>query len=647
MKAPTRFPAALASVCLPAALLATFWGALPTIPAARAQEAKTSALSVLDALPAETTLVLRLRNLGDLKEKLKASPLNTVKEHPDVKRFLDDLRRKLEEGLAEARAKLGFDPLDLADLVQGEVILALGGLDKIASTLAAEFSGGQSDFTPADVPFLMTVDAGTRADALRERLDKVYEFAKQEGAKKEVDDFRGGKLTTLTTANKEKKEGKDGGGDKGSLEKLYFGDLGSRVFMSINRPFLEKTMANLSGAGADTLSKGSEFAATLKEVKADSDLLVFLNIRPIMETIRKNVQVNPIASMVWGMVEGKLLGRSLNNVGVSFSLREGTIDQASFIHNGGASDGVLGIFKGPTIPGKPSALVPEDVDYFVSVALNVPALYAFVKDVANQVLSFQMMMGGGGNPPGQEPPNAEQFLEAQLGVKIKPVVDALGSGLHFYQKGGTVSLDNPVGSLTVALELKDEMPIKELLTKLSVMAGLTSQKYLDRDLYVMGFGGAGGAGDSPGPAVGIGDKLLVFGVKTDSVKEVIRRAGKGGKGVAENPAYQSLANRVPREVNSLSYSSAKSYQDMLKQLKDAMAKSGEELPLPDLSILSDILAGSIGYGLWKDQGLYSESVIQLKKARGLAAEKAASEKPASEKSEKAEKKEDKKEKDDK
>ena len=67
MKARIRFPAALAALGLPVALLAALAGFFSQQSPVRAQEAKTSALSVLDALPAETTVVLRLKNAADLR----------------------------------------------------------------------------------------------------------------------------------------------------------------------------------------------------------------------------------------------------------------------------------------------------------------------------------------------------------------------------------------------------------------------------------------------------------------------------------------------------------------------------------------------------------------------------------------------------
>src|SRR2546422_6107143 len=121
-------------------------------------------------------------------------------------------------------------------------------------------------------------------------------------------------------------------------------------------------------------------------------------------------------------------------------------------------------------------------------------------------------------------------------IKVKAVIEALGSGIHYYQRGG-LSQQNPLGNVTLALDLKDEMPVKELLGKLSMMAGLQPQKYMDRDLYLLG----GANGGEEGAAVGIADRFLVAGIKAEAVKEVIRRAGKGGKSLADNPTYQAVA----------------------------------------------------------------------------------------------------------
>jgi hypothetical protein len=559
--------------------------------------------STLDALPGDTSLVFRLRNASDLARRFKASPFYALKDHPDVKKFLDDSKKKLDEGLQEARGKLGFDPVDLLGMVEGEVVFAVGGLDKIFAAMAAEMSGGDANIKPGDLPLVLVADAGASAPKLRENLGKLYEFAQKEGAKKDVEDFRGGKIITLSQ--------KEEGGEKDGLEKVYFGDLGSRVLLSVSRPFLEQTMANLTAAAPDSLAKGADFMATQRETKADSDFSLFLNIRGIAASARKNFQSNAMFGMVWPIVEGKLLGRSLKNLGVTVSLRDNGIQSLAFINNGGASDGLLGILKGQTFAAKPSPLIPEDVDQFSSMSFNMQALYGLIKDIYGMAAPIFQMMGGGGGGGQGGMPDFEQFVEGNLQIKVKPLVDSIGNIFHFYQKGEVAAAaSSPIPSFVIAVELKDEMPLKQVLDKF-LAAGGQGQKYLDRDFYPLKMFGEGDGG----PAIALADKHLVVGMNGDAVKELIRRAGKGGKGIGDTPGYQALSGMVPSQVNEINYASGKSFRDLLKTLKEAMAKANAGGG-PDISILGEVVQGSIGWAQWKDQGFYSETLYSLKKSAG-------------------------------
>jgi hypothetical protein len=109
-------------------------------------------------------------------------------------------------------------------------------------------------------------------------------------------------------------------------------------------------------------------------------------------------------------------------------------------------------------------------------------------------------------------------------------------------------------------------------------------------------------------------KLLGSGFSplADSVKDVLRRAGKEGKSVGDSPNYGSLAARVPAQVNGLTYGTGWSFQSTLQFVFGA---DGEG-KTPDLSWAGEMFSGSIGYLLWKDTGLYCRSDIVLKKGAG-------------------------------
>ncbi len=578
--------------------------------AAPSQDAKTVAsISALAALPGDTTLIVQVRNCAEITKKLKASPFYGLRNHPDIKRFVDDISNKLERELTDARSKLGFDPMDLVNLAEGEVLFAIGGLEKIISALGAKASGGDVDIRPNEVPVLLFVNAGANAPQFRERLGKIYDLAQKEGSKKEVEDFRGGKITTLSAPKASEKDK-----PANDLEKLFIGDMGSAVMICLSRPFLEQVMANLTAAGPDALIKTADFQATLREVRVDADATVFVNIRPLAVAARKALQGNPMINMAWQLIEGKILGRSLKNLAVSMTLGGGNVQQIFFVNNGGASDGFLGILRGQPFAARPHSIFPDDADQVSTTAINFSAFYSIVKDVGQMMMSASQGFAG---PPGGQPgggagqPDPEQMIEAMYGIKMKPVVDAIGNNVHFFQRGGA-SEQNPLGNLVFGLELKDEMPIKDLLSKVSLMMGLTSEKYLDRDIYPLG-GPSSGPPAAVSPTLGIADRMFVFGTNLEMVKEIIRRSGKESKGIGDTPGYQAVAGLVPTQVTALSYSSTKAFRDSMKMVKEAIRTIGEGIPVPDLTPVSDIVTGSIGWALWKPNGFYGETIVALKK----------------------------------
>jgi hypothetical protein len=546
--------------------------------------------SVLDSLPGDTTMVVRLRNGADLSKKLRS-------DHPELRKLADAIRQKAAKELEETRKNLGFDPLEIPGMVEGEVVLALGGLDWFGKAMMAEMEGEEFKMDPEDFPILLVVDAGASAPRLRETLVKVLDYAQKEGARKEVVDFQGGKITILE--EKAKEEGGSGDGGKPDPVKLYFGEQGTRFFASVHRPFLQAAMA---APGPDALTKGPEYADTVREVEADADIVVFLNYKAIAASLRKNLQANPIASMVWNMIDGKLVGRSLKSAAVSATFTGREIRSAAFVSNGGAPEGLLGVLKASPCPGKPSPLIPEEADDFESVSLNFQALYGLVEEIYKTVLQAQGGMAGG---EGGAMPDMDGVLSERFNVKPKELVASLGNLLHIYQKTSPKPEDPPVFS--VALELKDDRPIKDLMVKVAEMGGLQAQKYLDRDLYTHQMAGA-----DVSFSVGITDRYLVLGMPTDSVKEVLRRAGKEGKSIADTPHYGLLGGKVPTQVNGLTYSGPRYYQSTFKKLAAAMGGGEGDEKLPDVSWMGEMVSGSIGYFLWKDNGLYARSDIVLK-----------------------------------
>ena len=569
--------------------------------AVQAQDApKTVAItpSVLDALPDSTTLVVRFRDCSDFVRKFKESPFYTLKDAPSMKEFLEAMKLKVSEGLKEAREDLGCAPMDLITQIQGEVVLAVGGLAKVLKGIFEEMNGMPSTMTPGDIPILFSVKAGSSSAKVEEYLQKIFVFIEKEGAKKEQMDFQGGTIWTFSESKPKDPSAPPAGDD---LEKVYFAKKGTTFFFSINREFLQSTMAGVGGDPGSALTRNTDFVTTHRQVETDSDLLVFVNIQSVTKALGKMLQ-NSMFGMFWTMIEAELIGKNLKNLGVSMSLRKDAIYSLSFFNTGGAREGLLALLDGPMFSSrKPVDGIPPDSEAFYAFTLNIPRLYSLVIKIAD--LAMTMFMGGG------QGMSAEMMLEQQIGMKMRDVMEAFGSKVYYYNSLVKDSTD-PMSFLnvTVGLELKSEEPVKNFLAKIPVItanfglggvpgAAPKTEKYLERDIYKFD--------DQSGFVVAFVDKTLVLGLQ-DSVKDLIRRKGKPGQSLVEKPEFQAVAKDMPAEVSAVGYAKPDStmvtqYNDMLKMM------FAGELPVPDLNQIYGLFGASGGYGVWTDKGFYSRS----------------------------------------
>jgi hypothetical protein len=559
--------------------------------------------SVLDALPDTTTLVVRFRNCADFVRKFEQSPFYGLKDSPSVKQFIDALKIKFNEGMAEARQDLGFDPLEFINQIEGEVVLAVGGLDKVLGGILAEINGAQSNTSPGDIPILFSINAGSSSAKAEEYLQKVFGFIEKEGGKKEQMDFQGG---TIWSFAEPKKADPKGPPSSGELEKVYFAKKGTTFFFSIHREFLQSTMSAVGGDPGSALTRQNDFVITHRQVETDSDLLIFLNIQAVTKAVRGLLQ-NSMFGMVWTMIENELIGKNLKNLGLSMSLRKDAIYSLSFVNTGGEREGLLALLDGPMFSSrKPVDGIPPDSEAFYAFTLNIPRLYNLVLKVANMAMTF---MGGGG--PGMD---LEVLLEQQLGMKVRDVIEAFGSKVYYYNSP-VVDATDPMAFLnvTVGLELRSEEPVKNFLAKIPTIAagfGMGApgaapkiEKYLERDLYSFD--------DESGFVVAFVDKTLVIG-RQNMVKDLIRRKGKPGQSLVEKPEFQAVAKDMPAEVSAIAYAKPDStaidqYNDILRTMLES-----EQIPVPDLKKIYELFGASGGYGSWTDKGFYSRSWAKFK-----------------------------------
>lgn len=573
----------------------------------------------IDGLPQETMFLLRLRNCAEIVRKFQATSIYKLKDHAAYKAPLEKFWKDLSDEQAKMRQEVGFEVQDLLNLIQGELVIAVGNLDKLIAGIVAENTGAPPDqrVKPGDFPVLLVAHAGESAGAFKEHLGKIHDFLQKEGGRKEEEEFRGGRITTLVNTKA------DGQHD---LEKVYFGELGQHFFVGVHRPYLEAAMAGMSGAAESPLAKHADFAATHQEIQGEkSDATIFVNLRGIFDSLRKNLQANPIFGMFWGVIEQKIIGAGMRNVGISLTIDDKSLAGASFVNTGGARDGLIAILDGPGFaPAAAGKGIPADAVSLSVSSFNFQRFYQLVREFANMVVGMAQ-----GNP-GMD---VEQLLELQFKVKISEVIAALGTRVQQFEiprpkapkkeategKGESATevagADDAPGlfdNTVISLELKNEEPIRNLLSTLPQILqenlgvpamNIKSEKYLEKDIWNIEDGEA---------YLGLFGNQLVFGGDAEAVKNLIRRHGKAdADSLADKEDFKKAIAELPAEVWAVSYMRDGFAKASLAAVSDLVKAGGD---LPDLEPLLDLFGGGVGFSRWLEKGFYSRTSVALKPA---------------------------------
>jgi len=562
--------------------------------------------SALLTFPGDATLVLQVKDTSQLVDKIQKSPPFQLKDHGDFAELMAKANEQLAEIQNEVRAELDIDIWETLASIQGEVLVLLGepstllgsvkaigeALDRENDTsLDAEGRAQVQKAASAgfeSLPFLVVADGANEFGKLKAVLEKVKGYLAKKGAKVEVTKFHGGEVNALL---------------KEDAGHFYVGELGTRLLLGFNRKLIEQTMVHLSEGTQGGITSNAIFQRTRQHAKGDSsDFFVYLNVRGVTAAVGPLLGPG-MEGMIWESVNGLIFGNSLNSLGLGGAIGEKNLRHTLFVDNDGASDGILGWFKGGEFPAEPPTLVPDDSATFSSVAFNGGNFTNFVNGVLQIVSSFQ----------GQKPEDMKAMAKQFIGADVDDILRSLGSRIHFF---GTATapggVENPFGDQTIVFELKEDGPLKTVLETVSVMAQLTTKEYLGRTLYQ--------APSSAGSAVSlcVTDQKFLLAFAEGALEKVVRRLGKDVAGIGEKPEFKSLAAGLPAQVSALSYTDSTYFGDYLSNMAAmVMENAPDQVPQELFLLMTAVgrtLGSSIGFGQWNETGMYTESTLQFQTA---------------------------------
>ena len=556
--------------------------------------------SILKTLPKNTTFVLHAPSLASIVRDFKNSPIYKLKDKQEFTELLAQAEQGIEEARQTVIAETQVDPIEMLGAVKGEAILAVGDLSKVIKSLGeALMNMEEPELDSESLPLLIGVDALGGREEFKKGILSLMALAVREGAGVKTEDFHGGKITTLSPPEEL--------GEEDGLKHAYVGEKGSKFFFSVSRKFLEQTIVKLSEESPeDSLQNDAAFKETAARIGKGNHANFFLNIKPILKAVNGAMEGNPFV-FLWQTLEKVLFGKSLNNWGAGIVLEEGGIRSKTFVHNNGASDGMLGWFKSKPFAASPPSIVPGDAGTYSVFGLNAEAINKSVKMMLNLVQSFAALQGAEAN--------VEEMFEAEMGFKLSSLLSSIGNRAHYFGSGQQGGIDNPLGDMTVVLELSNDAPWKKLVNKAIELSGgaFEPKKYMGRDIFVMGDGFSG-----PQPAVCISDKMVIFGSEPENVQKVIRRIGKDSPGLADNAQFKEALGKLPAQVTGLAYQSSSvpaGYMELIEQALQ-FSPAGDAVPpeaMRALSALLNLMGTSASYTNWTEKGLYSESSTRFKK----------------------------------
>ena len=554
--------------------------------------------SILKALPKDSTLVLHASSIAGIVKDFKSSPIYKLKDKQEFTELITQFEQTIEEGRQDIIAETQVDPLEMLSSVKGEAILAVGDVSKTIRDLGeALLNMEEPEIDSESIPVILGVDALGGRQEFKKNLLSIMALAVREGAGVKTEDFHGGKITTLSPPE----EAADG------PEHIYVGEKGSKFFVSLSRKFLEQTIARLSEENPkDSLLNNPAYKETQARLGKGNHVNFFMNMKPVLKAVNGAMEGNPFV-FIWQTIEEVFFGKSLNNFGIGAALEEDGIRSRIFVHNDGASDGLLSWVKSEPFAAAPPSIVPGDTGTYSVSGLNAKAITKSVNKLLNLAQSFMALQG-------QEANIKEMFLET-MGFKISDLLGSLGNRVHTFGSGKAAGIENPLGDNTVVLELSNDAPWKKLVDKAIELTGgaLEPQKYMGRDVFIMGDGFSG-----PAPGVCITDKMVIFSTEGENVQKVIRRIGKDAPGLAANEEFKKALGTLPAQVTGINYQSSSVASGYMEAIEQALqfSPAGEAVPPEAMRVIGallNLMGTSTSYTTWTEKGLYAESTVLFKK----------------------------------
>ena len=515
-------------------------------------------------LPKDTLVFFSISDVPVLRQKWDKSSMGQLLHDPQMKPFLDDVEKKIEEASNDMEKEIGVSIKDLTELPQGELTLAL------VETAAKKLS------------FVMMLEYGDHQATIDKLLKKMDESLEKEEAEHSTEEIEKVTVHVYTLKTPEP--------DNPFKTITYFTDKSYFVF-STEIDTLKSVLERWEGNSDDVLAQNDQFKYIQTQCRSESG-----------ESLIK-WYANPFGLIQSGITmaqatipQAGLAGAFLPMFGVSsWTGWGGTVDfdEAEFegiantyIYVGEKPNGLLGLFLFPAAQLVPPKWVPADIASYSAANWNVNEAYKSIETLVDQ---FQ---GRG---------STARFLDsiADQGPMIHPkkdVIDHLDGKIHILQSDIKESDEDgpPTPMILAGFGLKDGAKMKKTLAA-AVKAGnsnVESREFNGETIYEIG-----SPNGDQAVSIAITEGQLVVTNDTPLLEGMMR--GQASRAaLVDSAEYKKISKFFPSKTSMVSFQRSeaqfKTYYNMLKN-SDNIWEGVDVSKLPPFEAIVKYLQPSGGY----------------------------------------------------
>jgi Protein of unknown function (DUF3352) len=514
-------------------------------------------------LPKDTLLFVTIPDVEAMKEQWDKSLSGAMFQDPDLKPFLADVQKKIDELSGKLMDEIGVTIPDLLNIPSGEITFAL--MERPARKLSV----------------VLMVDYGDSKETVEKLLKQMHE-ALDSAAEHSTEEIDKVAVHVFTS--------KDGAPNNPFKTLAYFNDESYLVFSS-EVDALKEVLDRWDGDSDDTLANNDVFKYIQDKCRDESGepamKWYFNPIGLVQSGLNMAQSIQPQAGMVAPFLP--MLGfDKLKGWGGAAYSAAGEFDAVSksFVY-ADQPTGVLNMFQFPATELAPPKWVSVETSTYVGGNWNVVQAFQAIEGLVD------MFQGRGALAR-----LLDQAANADRGPGLhlkKDFLDLLEGKFHVVQNTEADKDKLPVQRVLVALDVNDAARMKKTLAKVAKTDGspIESREFNGETVYEF----TSPAGDQTFSfAVAAGH--LVITNDTAALENMLRSETQPP--LAEAAEYRKIARYFPPKVSMISYQHSdtqlKALYEMLKKNDNAELLDGIDLQkLPPFEVLQKYLRSSGSY----------------------------------------------------